>query len=312
MEYEYHVPCLLAAALQHLNIRPGGTYVDATLGGGGHTLAMCKVTKGIKVIGVDRDPEALEISTAATVTAGCGQQVLIEKGNFADLDQVLDRLGVDEVNGVLFDLGVSSRQLDEPMRGFSFMRPGPLDMRMDKTGALTAEKVVNEYSLEQLAELIKRYGEDRFATRIAAKIVAAREKARVKDTAELAELVSEAVPARFHGDKHPATRTFQAIRIEVNGELEAVRVGVGKAIARLKKGGRIVVISYHSLEDQIVKELFSEASRECICPPGMPVCGCGNDPLLKIVTKRPVRADEEELLQNPRCRSAKLRAAERI
>jgi 16S rRNA (cytosine1402-N4)-methyltransferase len=294
---------LLAPALAH-----GGVLVDATLGRAGHARRLLDSAPEAELVGIDRDPEALEASRA-NLAAHEGRVRLV-RDDFKNLAAVLERLGVQEARGVLLDLGVSSPQIDVAERGFSFRADGPLDMRMDPTQPLSADVVVNGYSEEALAGVIRRYGEERFARRIAAAIVASRP---VASTVALAEVVKAAIPAatRRTGG-HPARRTFQALRIEVNRELEALEVALPDAIESLSIGGRAVAISYHSLEDRIVKRRFVEEARGCECPPDFPVCVCGAEARVRILTKRPAKPGAEEIAANPRAEAAKLRAVERL
>ena len=286
----------------------GGIIVDATLGRAGHARSLLDALPGAELIGIDRDPDALAASEADL--AAYGSRVRFVRGDFKDLASTLERLGVTSVRGVLFDLGVSSPQLDEAHRGFSFRNDGPLDMRMDPSQPRSAEDVVNSYPESELSRVISRYGEERFARRVAKAIVASRP---VPGTKALAEIVKQAIPAatRRTGG-HPARRTFQAIRIEVNGELEALELGLADAIDHCAPGGRVVTISYHSLEDRIVKKYFAEQARGCVCPSDFPVCVCGQKERVRILTKRPVRPDAEEISANPRAEAAKLRAVERV
>ena len=289
-------------------LRDGGIVVDATLGRGGHARALLAAAPKATLIGIDRDPLAVE--AGGTDLAAFEQRVRIVRDNFENVATVLERLGIETVRGVLFDLGVSSPQLDIPERGFSFRNDGPLDMRMDPTQPRSAEDVVNHYAEADLARVISTYGEERFARRIAKAIIRSRP---VSGTKALAEIVKEAIPAatRRTGG-HPARRTFQAIRIEVNAELDALERGLVDAIDHTEPGGRVVTISYHSLEDRIVKKLFVEQARGCICPPDFPVCVCGRKERVRILTKRPVRPSLEEIKLNPRAEAAKLRAVERV
>ncbi|MDQ3877550.1 MAG: 16S rRNA (cytosine(1402)-N(4))-methyltransferase RsmH [Actinomycetota bacterium] len=294
---------LLLPALEH-----GGVVVDATIGGGGHTSALLDAAPAISVVGIDRDPEALD---AARANLGArASRVSFVRDDFARIASVLERLGIEAVAGVLFDLGVSSPQLDLGRRGFCFRNEGPLDMRMDPAQALSARDVVNEYPERDLARVIRNYGEERFAGRIASAIVRARP---IESTVALAEVVKDAIPAatRRTGG-HPARRTFQALRIEVNSELDSLTRALGDAIAALATGGRVAVISYHSLEDRIVKNAFADAARGCTCPPDFPVCTCGAEASIRILTRRPVRPPQGEQERNPRASAAKLRAAECI
>ncbi|MGH2788179.1 MAG: 16S rRNA (cytosine(1402)-N(4))-methyltransferase RsmH [Actinomycetota bacterium] len=286
----------------------GGVVVDATLGRGGHARRLLEAARGIELIGIDRDPES--VAAARAHLAAHAHRVRIVRDNFAGLASVLERLGVPSVRGVLFDLGVSSPQLDEADRGFSFRHDGPLDMRMDPTARLTADDVVNRYPERELARVIRRYGEERWALRVARSIVRRRP---VRSTSELAAVVTDAIPAatRRTGG-HPARRTFQAIRIEVNDELGSLASALPDTLEALEAGGRVAVISYHSLEDRTVKRFFADAARGCTCPPDFPVCRCGAKASLRVLTRRPVRPAAPEIERNPRSSAAKLRAAERI
>jgi 16S rRNA (cytosine1402-N4)-methyltransferase len=294
---------LLVPALER-----GGIVVDGTLGRAGHAAALLEAAPQAELIGIDRDPDALHASESNL--AAYSDRVRLVRGDFKDLEAILERLGVASVRGVLLDLGVSSPQLDEAHRGFSFRNDGPLDMRMDPTQPLSAEVIVNNYAEQDLSRVIARYGEERFARRIAKAIVRSRP---VSGTRALADIVKEAIPAatRRTGG-HPARRTFQALRIEVNGELEALELGLADAVDFSEPGGRVVVISYHSLEDRIVKRFFNDQARGCTCPPEFPVCVCGKKEKVKVLTKRPIRASEEEIELNPRAEAAKLRAIERL
>lgn len=282
--------------------------MDATLGRGGHARAVLAAAPAAQLVGIDRDPDALAASR--TLLAAHEERIRLVRGDFKDIEALLERLGIEEVRGVLFDLGVSSPQLDEAGRGFGYRADGPLDMRMDTDQRLSADDVVNRYPEAELERVIRRFGEERFARRIARAIVASRP---VSGTHALAQIVKGAIPAatRRTGG-HPARRTFQAIRIEVNDELGALRRALPAAIDRMEPGGRIVAISYHSLEDRIVKTTFAEEARGCICPPDFPVCRCGASARVRVLTRRPVRPPEEEVERNPRAGSAKLRAAERL
>lgn len=307
---EGHAPVLRAEVVELLlpALEHGGVVVDATLGGGGHTRALLDAAPSIAVIGIDRDPEALDV--ARTNLAASAARVTFVRDDYARIASILERLGVASVAGVLFDLGVSSPQLDRSERGFSFRNDGPLDMRMDTSQRLTARDVVNDYAERDLARVIRVYGEERFAGRVSRAIVQARP---IETTGRLAEVVKSAIPAatRRTGG-HPARRTFQAIRIEVNRELDSVAKGVTDAIGALAPGGRIAAISYHSLEDRIVKRSLTDAARGCTCPPDFPVCTCGAEASVRILTRRPVRPSPEESAANPRASAAKLRAAQSI
>jgi 16S rRNA (cytosine1402-N4)-methyltransferase len=286
----------------------GGVVVDATVGRGGHAGFILEAARGTTLVGIDRDPDALV--AAQSHLAAHSDRVRLARGNFAQLETVLERFGIASVRGVLLDLGVSSPQLDEAARGFSFRHPGPLDMRMDPGQALSAEAVVNGYSERDLARVIRLFGEERFAARIAKAIVRHRP---VGGTKALADVVKEAIPApaRRRGG-HPARRTFQAIRIEVNDEIRSLEKALPAAVNVCEPGGRILVLSYHSLEDRTVKRFFADEARGCICPPDLPVCRCGAQARLRVLTRRPITASSEEVARNPRASAAKLRAAERV
>jgi len=306
-----HLSVLSDEVLELLYPRPGGIYLDGTLGGGGHTeLILEKICPDGIVIGVDRDREAL--AAASVRLERFGSSFIAIHGSFGELAQLLKQQNIEAVDGVLLDLGVSSYQLDTAERGFSFRQDGLLDMRMDPSKGETAANILENLSVEELERIIKEYGEERWARKIAQSIERERQEKAIVKTLQLAELVSRAIPRRFHEERiHPATRTFQALRIAVNNELEQVRHGVSEGISVLKQGGRIVVISFHSLEDRIVKQLFREAATGCICPPRLPYCICNKKPLVRVLTNRPIRAGEDEVNRNPRARSAKLRAAEK-
>ena len=305
-----HQPVLATSVLEWLEpaFRGGGVVLDATVGWGGHARRILDANETVELIGLDRDPDALAAARAELSVHGARARLV--QSDFKELAAVLERLGAPPLAGVLFDLGVSSPQLDRAERGFSFRAAGPLDMRMDPSQLLSAHEVVNAYPEQELARVIRRYGEERFASRVARAIVAARP---IEDTARLAEVVRAAIPAatRRTGG-HPARRTFQAIRVEVNGELDALRRALPDAIERLAPRGRLAVISYHSLEDRIVKQVLLEAAKACTCPPDFPVCRCGAQATLRILTRRPVRPDEDELASNPRASAARLRVAERL
>lgn len=311
MEYR-HTPVLLAEVMQHLSLQSGSTIVDCTLGGAGHSRRIQELIgpDGL-LVGIDQDPEAI---IAATDTLRLGQQLILRQGNFADIDRILAEEGIAYVDGFLFDLGVSSRQLDAPERGFTYREDAPLDMRMDQSSnGPTAADFVNTADEAQIARIISVYGEDRWASRIASFIVAARGRRPLSTTGDLIEAIKEAVPASARrSGGHPARKTFQALRIAVNREMEVLESALLSAVRWLSPGGRLVVISYHSLEDRIVKSTFRELSSGCICPPDLPVCACGHEPVLRVVTTRPVAPSQEEIEANPRSRSARLRTAEKI
>jgi 16S rRNA (cytosine1402-N4)-methyltransferase len=314
MEYR-HTPVLLAEVTQQLTLHDGAIFVDCTLGGAGHTKLIAQLVgpTGI-VVGIDQDDAAL---AAAADTLRLGQQELattvLLKGNFGDLDEVLLEARIPYADAILFDLGVSSPQLDHVGRGFTYQEDVPLDMRMDASSTQpTAADIVNTYAEADLARVIRAYGEERWASRIAAFVVAARGHHPLTTTGELVEIIKAAIPAaaRRKGG-HPARRTFQALRIEVNRELEVLESGLRSAIAWLAPGGRVAVISYHSLEDRIVRDVFGELSTGCVCPPDLPVCRCEREPVVRIITKKPVVPTDEEIERNPRARSARLRVAEK-
>ena len=312
MEKDYgHKPVLLEECLVALAIRPEGTYVDGTLGRAGHSLEILRrLTAGGWLIGIDRDMTAIE--AARERLAAFGDRVTLVHGNFCDLSGILASLGVDKVDGMLFDLGVSSPQLDEARRGFSYMHDAPLDMRMDASAALDARQVVNTWSGEELRRILWEYGEERYAPQIARAIVRRREERPVETTGELVEIIRSAMPAAALREKqHPAKRSFQAIRIAVNGELEALPPMLQAAVEGLRPGGRLAVITFHSMEDRIVKQTLRELATGCVCPPEFPVCVCGRKPKLTLVTRKPIVSGPAELEENPRARSAKLRVAER-
>ena len=305
-----HKPVLLEECLEALAIRPGGTYLDGTLGQAGHSLEILRRLKGGRLIGIDRDMTAIE--AARERLAEYKDHVTLVHGNFCDLGEILSSLHVDKVDGMLFDLGVSSPQLDEAQRGFSYMHDAPLDMRMDTSAALDARQVVNTWSGEELRRILYEYGEERYAPQIARAIVRRREERPLETTGELVEVIRSAMPAQALREKqHPAKRSFQAIRIAVNGELDALAPMLRSAAEGLKPGGRLAVITFHSLEDRIVKQTMRELATGCICPPEFPVCVCGRKPKLKLVTRKPIVSGAAELEENPRARSAKLRVAER-
>ena len=307
----HHVSVLLNEAVEGLNVRPGGIYLDGTLGGAGHSAEIAKRLGDGTLIGVDRDPKAL--AAAEERLAPWAGRVKLVHGNFRELETILDSLGIPAVDGILLDLGVSSPQLDEASRGFSYMADAPLDMRMNPEDALTAWEVVNTWPREELRRILFAYGEERYAPLIAAAIERRREQAPIESTLELAELIRSAMPQKALREKqHPAKRSFQAIRIAVNDELGAVDSVMGQAIRRLKPGGRLAVITFHSLEDRIVKNAMAEAAKGCTCPPEFPVCVCGKKPTVRLIAKKPITAGEEELKVNPRARSAKLRVAEKL
>ncbi|MCL6610759.1 MAG: 16S rRNA (cytosine(1402)-N(4))-methyltransferase RsmH [Peptococcaceae bacterium] len=312
-EYRYeHRPVLVREVLDCLKPDDKGIYVDCTLGGAGHSYEILRASSpGGRVIGLDRDADA--IKAAARRLAEFGDRAVLVRGNFRDLPGILDRLGVIQVDGILFDLGVSSYQLDNPHRGFSYQKDAPLDMRMDREGGVTAADLVNKLPAEDLRQIIRQYGEEQFAGRIASFIVREREKDPITTTGRLADIVKRAIPAKNRREgPHPARRTFQALRIAVNRELEALGDALRGTVDRLKPGGRVCVIAYHSLEDRMVKDFFREMTLKCVCPRDFPACVCGKSPLLKVVKPGGITPSAAEIEENPRARSARLRAAERL
>ncbi len=306
-----HVPVLLREAIEYLAPKAGGVYVDGTLGSGGHAEEILRrsAPDGI-VIGLDRDAEAVDRSRERL--SAYGERAVLRQENYRDLDRVLGDLGIGVVDGVLLDLGVSWFHLRTPERGFSFMLDGPLDMRMDRSGARTAADLVNRLPRQELAEIIREYGEEQKAGAIARAIEKARARGPITRTVQLADIISSEFPFHLPRRIHPATRTFQALRIAVNDEMESLREGVQHAHHVLRHGGRMVIISFHSLEDRIAKQLFASWAKGCACPPRVPVCVCGQKPSVRVLTKKPVLPSEEEVERNPAARSAKLRAAEKI
>lgn len=298
----YHRPVLAQQTLQMLQVQPGGIYVDGTAGGGGHSFAIASQLQGGRLIALDRDPDAIAQATARL--QGLPAQVI--QANFADMAQVLAGLGIAEVDGILLDIGVSSHQLDAAERGFSYHKDAPLDMRMSQSG-ISAADLVNTESEQQLAQWFFSYGEEKFSRRIAAAIVKQRQQAPILTTAQLADIISAAVPAAARRDGHPARRVFQALRIAVNDELGCLDRALDAAFDVLKVGGRLAVITFHSLEDRMVKQRFAALCTGCTCPKDFPVCVCGKTPAAQSITRKAVAAEAEELEQNPRARSAKLR-----
>ncbi len=307
----YHVSVLLHECLDGLNIKPDGIYVDGTLGGAGHSSRIAAQLTTGRLIGIDRDPVALK--AAGERLKPFADRVTLVHSNFSEVRQVLDDLGIEAVDGILLDLGVSSPQLDEAQRGFSYMADAPLDMRMDGGASLSAHEVVNTWSQDELKRILYDYGEERYAPQIAAAICRRRADKTIETTLELADIIRAAMPAAALREKqHPAKRSFQAIRIAVNDELGAVETVMKSAVSCLNPGGRLAIITFHSLEDRIVKNGMVAASKGCTCPPHFPVCVCGNKPKVKLITRKPITASEEELERNPRSRSAKLRVCEKL
>ena len=309
MEFK-HVSVLLSECIEGLAIKPDGIYCDGTVGGAGHSREIAKrldAQKGGRLIAIDRDPDAVKV--AAQRLEGLPAQVI--KGNYSQIDEILDGLGITGVDGILLDLGVSSFQLDNPDRGFSYHTDAALDMRMSREG-MSAKDVVNTYSAQQLSKIIFEYGEEKFARSIAAGIVKAREQKPIETTLELADVIKNSVPQKARRDKNPCKKTFQAIRIEVNSELEHLSLALDKAFDCLNIGGRLCIISFHSLEDRLVKQRFKTFCTGCTCPPDFPVCVCGKTPRGKLITRKPIEADSKELEENNRSHSAKLRIIEKI
>ena len=298
----YHVPVLVAQVVEAIAAVEPGLVLDATFGGGGHTRALLAAVPGLRVVAIDRDPDAAGAADGL-------ERVSLHRADFRDLETVLAKEAADELDGAVFDLGVSSHQLDVGERGFSYRSPGPLDMRMGPDARFDADHLVNELAGSDLARIIRRFGEEQFAGRIADAVVAARP---VRDTAQLAEIIAGAMPARARDHGHPARRTFQALRIAVNDELAALDPALDAALRLLRRGGRIAVISYHSLEDRIVKRRFAAGAVGCTCPPELPVCICGGTAELRLVPRKAIRPSEAEVMANPRARSARLRVAEKL
>ena len=309
MEFK-HIPVLLNECIESLNIKPDGIYVDGTLGGAGHSRKILEklYSKGL-LIGIDRDEEALK---AAKQNLKEYDNVKYVHGNHDEIKKILEYLHIDKVDGILLDLGVSSYQLDETSRGFSYMSNSKLDMRMDRTSKLTAEEVINNYSEKELTRILYEYGEEKFANRIVRKICEYRKQKRIETTKELTQIIEESIPKAMQKEGHPAKRTFQAIRIEVNNEIEPLYNTVLDCIDVLKSGGRLSIITFHSLEDRAVKKAFTEANGKCTCPPGLPYCVCGAKQIGKIINKKPIIASKDEQNKNSRSKSAKLRVFEKL
>ena len=310
MEF-HHISVLLNECIDNLNIRPDGIYVDGTMGGGGHSLGIAKRLTTGRLICIDQDPNAHE--AAGKRLAEYKDRVTFVRDNFGNIKSILDSLEIEKIDGMLLDIGVSSHQLDEAERGFSYQQDAPLDMRMNPDRPFSAYDVVNGYDEDELDRVIFTYGEERWARRIAQFIVKEREAKPIETTGELVDIIKKAVPKGARKDgPHPAKRTFQAIRIEVNGELEVLQRAIDDVAARLAVGGRLCIITFHSLEDRIVKEAFRKQENPCICPPQFPVCVCGKKPLGRVITRKPILPSKEELEENPRSRSAKLRVLEGV
>ena len=307
----YHISVLLQECIDGLNIKPDGIYVDGTLGGAGHSGQIVRRLDSGLLVGIDRDPVALK--AAGERLAPFANNVKLVHSNFCDMAEELEKLEISGVDGILLDLGVSSPQLDDGARGFSYMADAPLDMRMNGEDSLSAYEVVNTWSQEELKRILYDYGEERYAPQIASAICRRRENAPIQTTLQLVDVIRSAMPpAALREKQHPAKRSFQAIRIAVNDELGSVEKAMRSAIPLLNKGGRLVIITFHSLEDRIVKNAMAEAAKGCTCPPNFPICVCGNKPKVKLITKKPIVASQEELEVNPRSRSAKLRICEKL
>lgn len=306
MEFN-HIPVMLNECLEGLDIKPDGIYIDGTCGGAGHSKEIAKRLETGMLIGIDRDPDAVETASQRLE----GLRATVVKGNYSDMKSAAAELHIDKADGILLDLGVSSYQLDTAERGFSYHADAPLDMRMSKEG-ISARDIVNEYSHSQLTKILYEYGEEKFAPRIADAIIKHREAKPIETTAELADIVREGVPAKFRREKNPCKKTFQAIRIAVNCEFEHLDKALDEGFEMLKPGGRFCIITFHSLEDRIVKQRFASWCKGCTCPPDFPVCVCGNKPKARLVSRKPAEASEEELEANPRSRSAKLRIIEKL
>ena len=310
MEF-HHISVLLNECIDNLNITPDGIYVDGTMGGGGHSLEIAKRLTTGRLICIDQDPNAHE--AAGKRLAEYKDRITFVRDNFGNIANILYSLGIEKIDGMLLDIGVSSHQLDEAERGFSYQQDAPLDMRMNPDRPFSAYDVVNGYDEDELDRVIFTYGEERWARRIAQFIVKEREAKPIETTGELVDIIKKAVPKGARKDgPHPAKRTFQAIRIEVNGELEVLQRAIDDVAARLAVGGRLCIITFHSLEDRIVKEAFRKQENPCICPPQFPVCVCGKKPLGRVITRKPILPSKEELEENPRSRSAKLRVLEGV
>jgi 16S rRNA (cytosine1402-N4)-methyltransferase len=306
----HHVSVLYKETIKGLNIKENGIYVDATLGGGGHTLGIFDSSSNVQVIGIDQDEEAIEASKNRLYKYE--NNILFIKDNFKNIKQILKENNIDFIDGAVIDLGVSSHQIDTVSRGFTYQKDAPLDMRMDKNKDFSALNIINEYKEEDLIKIFHKYGEEKFAKRIAGNIVKSRSKKSIKTTGELVDIIKRSIPASYMRDGHPGKRVFQAIRIEVNNELEIIDNALLDFIDVLRSGGRMAVITFHSLEDRIVKKTFNEAAKGCTCPPEFPICVCNKKPVVKLVNKKPIVPNENEIKNNPRSRSSKLRIIEKI
>ena len=311
MSFE-HVPVLFNETMEYLAPVKGGIYVDGTLGGAGHSYQIAKsiMPEGV-LIGIDQDENAIKASSQRL--AEFGERVIIVRDNFKNIKRIVKDCGYDKVDGILLDIGVSSHQIDEDERGFSYMHDGPLDMRMDRTQSIKAEDIINDSPFAELKRIIKDYGEEKWADRIAKFICEERNSSRIQTTYQLVDVIKKAIPAAARREGgHPAKRTFQAFRIAVNDELEVLKKALVDSVDVLKPGGRLAVITFHSLEDRIVKNTFNELEKPCTCPPQIPVCMCGKKPVVKVLTRKPITAAEEELSVNSRSKSAKLRVAQAV
>lgn len=306
-----HRSVLFDECMEGLAIKPNGIYVDGTAGGGGHSFGIAERLTNGRLVAIDQDEAA--IRAAGKRLEPFGERVTVVRSNFFEVKRVCEDLGIESIDGMLLDLGVSSYQLDTPERGFSYMSDAPLDMRMDKRKALSAYDVVNGYSEDEIKKILYEYGEEKFSASIASAIIRERQKKPIESTAELSNIIKYAIPpfAR-EGGHHPAKRSFQAIRIEVNGELDVIEPAIRDAASLLSKGGRIAIITFHSLEDRIVKQTFASLAQGCTCPKNFPICVCNNKPTLKVITKKPILPSKTELEENPRSRSAKLRVAQKL
>lgn len=302
-----HIPVLLNETIESLNINPNGIYVDGTAGGAGHSTEIAKKLKNGRLISIDRDPDAILVATERLKD----YNATVVQGNFCDIKEILEQLKIDSIDGMMMDLGVSSHQLDEGDRGFSYHKDAPLDMRMSQSGT-TAADLVNELSVKELCNIFDKFGEEKFAYKIALGIDRAKKEKRIETTLELADIIRDSVPAAARRDGHPARKCFQALRIAVNGELDYLESSIRDAFSVLKKGGILSIITFHSLEDRIVKKTFAELCKGCECPPDIPICVCGKTPDGELITRKPVAPSEQELELNPRSRSAKLRSIRKI
>lgn len=308
-----HKPVLLDECIESLNIKSNGTYLDGTLGGAGHSLEILKRLDKGTLVGIDQDEFAIETATERLRKIQSNASIVLIKGNFRNMAQLLRENDINGVDGILLDIGVSSHQLDEAQRGFSYKQDAPLDMRMDRSQETDAAMIVNTYDEKEIRDIIRKYGEENWAARIASFVVKARETERIETTGQLADIIKAAIPAKARRDgPHPAKRTFQALRIAVNDELGALTDAIDSAVQILNPEGRLSIITFHSLEDRIVKNEFNIREKPCTCPPSFPVCVCGKKPELKVLTRKPILPSRDELTQNPRSRSAKLRTAQKI